>query len=96
MRIALLADTSPYGGCVASLLSFTGHGKCRANRADVPEAGITAYRCFLQLTDLPTRYIGGQLTTNTITSRAAIGEVSDPSGYVQPSIAAVRLWKKRQ
>ncbi len=76
--------------------SFTGHGECRANRADVPEVGVTAYRCFLQLADLPTGYIGGQLTTNTITSRAATGEVSDPSGYVQPSIATVRLWKKRQ
>jgi hypothetical protein len=76
--------------------SFTGHGDCRANRVDTPEPGVTAYRCFLELADLPAGYIGGQLTTNTITSRAVTGEVSDPSGYVQPSIATVRLWKKRQ
>ena len=75
--------------------SFTGRGECRANRADVPETGVTGYRCFLQLADLPTGYVGGQLTTNTIASRAPIGEVSSPAGYVQPSIATVRLWKTR-
>lgn len=75
--------------------SFTGRGECRASQADVPEPGITGYRCFLQLADLPTGYVGGQLTTNTIASRTTIGEVSDPSGYVQPSIATVRLWKRR-
>jgi hypothetical protein len=75
--------------------SFTGRGECRANGADVPEPGVTGFRCFLQLADLPAGYVGGQLTTNTIVSRAVIGEVSSPAGYVQPSIATVRLWKKR-
>ncbi len=28
-------------------------------------------------------------------SRQPIGAVSDPPGYVQPSIATMRLWKKR-
>ena len=31
-----------------SWLQFTGHRECRANRADVPEAGVAAYKCFLQ------------------------------------------------
>jgi hypothetical protein len=28
-------------------------------------------------------------------SRQAIGGISDPAGYVQPSIATIRLWKRR-
>ena len=77
-------------------VSFTGRGECRTAKQDYPEPGITVYRCFLELRDLPREYQGGQLTTNTVVSRQGIGEASDPPGYLQPSIATVRLWKKRQ
>jgi len=77
-------------------VSFTGRGECRTAKQDYPEPGLTVYRCFLELRDLPREYLGGQLTTNTVVSRQSIGELSDPPGYVQPSIATVRLWKKRQ
>lgn len=76
-------------------VSFTGKGECRGMRQDFPEPGITPFRCFLELTDLPRGYAGGQLTTNSVVSREAIGENSDPRGYTQPSIATVRLWKRR-
>jgi len=33
--------------------------------------------------------------TNTVLSRIAVGEASDPAGYTQPSIVTVRLWKHR-
>jgi hypothetical protein len=52
-------------------------------------------RCFLDLQGLPPNYIGGQLTSNTVLSRVAVGETSDPTGYTQPSIVTVRLWKRR-
>ena len=77
-------------------VSFTGRGECRTAKQDYPEPGVTVYRCFLELRDLPREYQGGQLTTNTVVSRQGIGELSDPPGYVQPSIATVRLWKKRR
>ena len=77
-------------------VTFTGSGECRTAKQDYPEPGVTVYRCFLELRDLPTGYVGGQLTTNTVVSRQGIGESSDPPGYVQPSIATVRFWKKRQ
>jgi len=54
---------------------------------------MTVFRCYLELRDLPTGYVGGQLTTNTVVSRQGIGESSDPPGYVQPSIATIRLWR---
>ena len=76
-------------------VSFTGRGDCRAE-PDYPEPGVSVCRCFLELRDLPREYQGGQLTTNTVVSRQGIGELSDPPGYVQPSIATVRLWKRRQ
>jgi len=48
------------------------------------------------LGQLPDPYLGGLLMANTINSRAPLGGVSDPPGYTQPSIATVRLWKRRE
>lgn len=70
-------------------------GQCRAPRADNPEPGVTFMACSFELRGLPSPYLGGHLTTSTMVSRQAIGGISDPPGYVQPSIATIRLWKKR-
>ncbi len=77
-------------------VSFTGRGECRMAKKDFPEPGLSVFRCFLEIQNLPEGYVGGQLTTNTVVSRRSIGEVSDPPGYIQPSIATIRLWKKRK
>ena len=74
---------------------FIGQGDCLMARQDFPEQGIRLFRCFLDLSGLPEAYVGGHLTTNTVTSKRSTGDVSDPPGYVQPSIATIRLWKKR-
>lgn len=74
---------------------FTGRGECRTTRRDHPEAGMSAQRCFMELGGLPQAYIGRQLTTNTIGTRIALGDRTDPPGYTQPSIATIRLWKRR-
>jgi hypothetical protein len=84
-----------YGEGVLADVRFTGAGDCRALKRDHPEPGVTAYRCFLELRDLSKGYVSGLLTTNTVVSRTSIGEKSDPPGYTQLSIAAVRLWKRR-
>ena len=76
-------------------LSFTGKGSCEGTKPDFPEAGVTAFRCMLDLSDLPRGYVGGLLTSNSMRSRENIGATSDPPGYVQPSIATIRLWKQR-
>jgi hypothetical protein len=77
-------------------VSFQGRGECLTPKTDYPEAGASIHRCFLDITNLPAGYIGGHLTTNTVTSRQRIGLTSDPPGYVQPSIATIRLWRQRQ
>lgn len=84
-----------YADGVLNAVSFSGRGECVIAQRDYPEAGLMVHRCFLQLGQLPEPFVGGQLTTNTIVSRALSG-VSDPPGYTQPSIATVRLWKRRQ
>lgn len=76
-------------------LSFRGNGECLALRIDFPAAGLFPVRCQLVLSGLPAPYIGGLLTTNTVTSRAAFGGDTDPPGYTQASIATIRLWKSR-
>ncbi len=76
-------------------VAFIGKGECLTVKRDFPEPGITVMRCFLELGNLPAGYIGGQLTSNTVLSRVAVGGVSEPEGYTQPSIVTVRLWKHR-
>jgi hypothetical protein len=76
-------------------LSFRGSGECLALGIDVPEAGLFPVRCQLVLSGLPAPFVGGLLTTNTITSKAPFGGDTDPSGYTQASMATIRLWKAR-
>jgi hypothetical protein len=76
-------------------MTFHGNGECLALKVDFPEAGLFPVRCQLVLSGLPAPYVGGLLTTSTMTSRAAFGGDSDPAGYTQASIATIRLWKSR-
>lgn len=75
--------------------TLRGIGDCRETNSDFPETGIIVWRCFLELSDPLGKYIGGQLTSNTVSSLKALGTETDPPGYVQSSIATIRLWKKR-
>ncbi len=75
--------------------TFTGRGNCLATRSNYPEPDVTGFRCYLDLSDLPPAYVGGQLTTNTVGTRNVLAGISDPPGYTQASIATVRLWKHR-
>lgn len=76
-------------------IAFRGNGECLAIKINFPEAGLFPVRCQLVLSGLPAPYVGGLLTTNTLTSRAALGGDTDPPGYTQASIATIRLWKSR-
>jgi hypothetical protein len=84
-----------YAEIKVGALSFIGSGECLALKIDFPEPGLFPVRCQLVLSGLPAPYIGGLLTTNTITSKAAFGGDTDPSGYTQASIATIRLWKSK-
>jgi len=76
-------------------MSLYGNGECLALKTDFPESGLFPVRCRLVLSGLPVPYVGGLLTTNTMTSKAAFGGETDPRGYTQASIATIRLWKSR-
>jgi hypothetical protein len=76
-------------------ISFHGNGECLAVRTDFPQAGLFPVRCQLVLSGLPAPYVGGLLTTNTMTSKAAFGGDTDPPGYTQASIATLHLWKSK-
>jgi len=76
-------------------VAVTGRGQCRVTKRDSPEAGISPFNCQLDLMPLTPGYIGGQLTTNGLGSRATLGPDTNPSGYTQTSIATFRLWKTR-
>jgi hypothetical protein len=76
-------------------ISFRGNGECLALGIDFPAKGLFPVRCQLVLSGLPAPYVGGLLTTNTMTSQAAFGGDTDPPGYTQASIATIRLWKSK-
>jgi len=75
-------------------IRFTGRGRCTSLKTDAPEPGLNESTCFLDLGGLKDPYTEGLLTTNTLRSRNITGDKSDPPGYVQPSIATVRLWRR--
>ena len=96
--IGRTADPSILNFYLALQLGHTalkGIGECHLAKSDFPERGLIALSCFLTLSDPLGRYVGGQLTANSITSLKAVGLETDPPGYTQPSITAIRLWKKR-
>ena len=74
-------------------IAFHGRGECVALMIDFPQPGLFPVRCHLILSDLPPPFVGGLLTTNTMTSGARFGGESQPTGYAQASIATLRLWK---
>lgn len=76
-------------------LSFRGKGECLALNINFPEPGLFPVRCQLVLSSLPAPYVGGVLTTNTVTSQEAFGGDTNPPGYTQASIATIRLWKSK-
>ena len=84
-----------YGEGALGNTSFKGVGECHGAKADFPEQGIRTVSCFLRLSGLPTEYVGGLLTTNTMWSLKGQGTETDPPGYTQNSIATIRLWRKR-
>jgi hypothetical protein len=84
-----------YAEATLGAISFRGKGECLAIKIDFPESGLFPVRCQLTLSGLPAPYVGGLLTTNTMTSKAAFGGDTEPPGYTQASIATIRLWKAR-
>jgi hypothetical protein len=84
-----------YAEITLGSLSFRGNGECLALKINFPAAGLFPVRCQLVLSGLPAPYVGGLLTTNTMTSQAAFGGDTNPPGYTQASIATIRLWKSR-
>jgi hypothetical protein len=83
-----------HGEGLLGSMPFSGLGECRLRR-DLPERGLNAYNCFLDLSGLPSQFVGGLLTTNSMTSLNRLGMETKPPGYTQSSIATIRLWKKR-
>jgi len=75
-------------------MTFRGSGECLALLINFPEPGLFPVRCQLILKGLPAPFVGGLLTTNTMTSGARFGGDSQPAGYTQASIATIRLWKQ--
>ena len=84
-----------YGDVSINGIAAKALGKCNTAKRDFPEKGVNLFACLFELFDLPPEYIGGQLTTNSLTSTELFGTETKPAGYTQVLIATIRLWKKR-
>ena len=84
-----------YGDVSINGIAAKAFGKCNTANRDFPEKGVNLFACLFELFDLPPEYIGGQLTTNSLSSSELFGTETKPTGYTQVSIATIRLWKKR-
>ena len=87
--------TGFYGEGKLAGVSFKGIGECRQLYSNFPEQGLSMLRCYLKFSGLSDEYAGGVLATSTMNSKNTLGLESDPPGYTQPSIATIRLWRKR-
>jgi hypothetical protein len=74
--------------------TFIANGECR-QKSDFPEPGINEFQCSADLSAPDDQYVGGLLTTSSISSLRDVGLETDPPGYTQSSIATIRVWKKR-
>ncbi len=84
-----------YGEVSINGIAAKAFGKCNTAKRDFPEKGVNLFACLFELFDLPPEYVGGQLTTNSLSSTQLFGTETKPAGYTQVSIATIRLWKKR-
>ena len=83
-----------YGELMIGSKTFKGTGECR-QKSDFPERGINEFHCSVDLSSPDDQYVGGLLTTSSISSLKDAGLETDPPGYTQSSIATIRVWKKR-
>ena len=83
-----------YGELMIGSKTFKGTGECR-QKSDFPERGINEFHCSADLSSPDDQYVGGLLTTSSISSLKDAGLETDPPGYTQSSIATIRVWKKR-
>ena len=83
-----------YGELMIGSKMFKATGECRP-KSDFPERGITVLHCSADLSSPDDQYVGGLLTTSSISSLKDAGLETDPPGYTQSSIATIRVWKKR-
>jgi hypothetical protein len=74
-------------------ISISGSGPCAVTGADFPQVGLSTASCRVIIRSVSAPYVGGQLTTNTLGSRAVLGGQTDPRGYTQQSVATLRLWR---
>lgn len=82
-----------YLDVVLGRTAFSGTGDCRQTKSDFPERGLSEFHCFLNLSDPLGHYVGGLLTSSSMTSLKSLGAETDPPGYTQTSIATIPLWR---
>lgn len=76
--------------------ALRGIGDCRRTKPDFPERGLSARHCFLNLSDPLGRYVGGQLTSNTITSLKNLGWRQIRQGTLNPRLPQFVCGKDRR
>ena len=82
-----------YGEGEINGIRFKGGGDC-LRYAEAPLTGATSVRCHNRTTVLNDGYVGGLITSNSLTPMDASPTGTIPQGYVGTSVAVARFWKR--
>jgi hypothetical protein len=79
-----------YAHGAAGSLIYSAVGDCRFMRSKPPAPGLLVLACTLDLSELPSEYIGGYMTTSSLAPSGGV----HVRGYLSTSVITMRLWKK--
>jgi hypothetical protein len=83
-----------YGEGEINGIRFKGGGDC-VRYADAPLMGANSVQCRNRATVLNEGYVGGLITSNSLTPTDASPTGTIPPGYLGTSVAVARFWKRR-
>jgi hypothetical protein len=85
-----------YGITNFDTLSSISIGTVNRGPTNFPAPGLTESWVKAQVVSATNGYFGGLFTANSIASLNTFGDETNPPGYVQSSIATLRLWRHPQ
>jgi hypothetical protein len=74
-------------------ISYTSVGECKFMKSKPPAPKLLVLSCNGDLSELPTSYIGGYLTTSSLAPSGG-KDATHVRGYLSTSVMTMRLWKK--
>jgi hypothetical protein len=73
-------------------MPYTATGECKFMKSKPPAPKLLVLNCSADLSELPSPYVGGYLTTSSLAPSGG-KDARDVRGYLSTSVITMRLWK---